>query len=125
MMHRGQSPERPDELRDLARRCRTAAMAVNEPDKSRILAFADDLERLASAGPSQFNSHPALRRHSAQTEINSDEDLTRQVTQLGYEIINEGAFTVAQKGLFRRYIYSRMDLLLLVEQEKGQGEQAS
>jgi hypothetical protein len=48
-----------DELRELARRCRTTAVAVNELDKSRILAFAGDFKRLATAAASQFKSDPA------------------------------------------------------------------
>jgi hypothetical protein len=126
-MQREKEPERPDELRELARRCRIIAAVVDEPDKSRILAVADDLERLASAATSQFNWPPAPNRHTTRTEmdIRIEENLIREVAQLGYEIVKEGALTVAQKGLFRRYIYSREDLLLLVEQAKGQGEQAT
>jgi hypothetical protein len=86
-----------------------------------------DLERLTSAATSQFNSPPASSQHSAQTgtDIPSEDYLIREVAQLGYEVVKEGTSTVAQKGLFRRYLYSREDLLLLVEQAKGHGEHAT
>lgn len=41
--------ESPGELRELARRARVIASAVPEPDKSRILSYAKELEKGASS----------------------------------------------------------------------------
>jgi len=104
-MRREKEPERPDELRELARRCRIIAAAVDEPDRSRILAVANDLEKLASETTSQLNSPPTPSQPPDRTgmDIPSEEYLIREAARLGYEIVKEGASTVAQKGLFRRY----------------------
>lgn len=39
--------ENPDTLRELARRCRTIASGVADPDKGRIVAYARRLENQA------------------------------------------------------------------------------
>jgi hypothetical protein len=41
--------ESPEVLRDIARRSRTIADAVAEPDKGRIIAYAKELEQLATS----------------------------------------------------------------------------
>ncbi|MBS0523268.1 MAG: hypothetical protein JSS04_06490 [Proteobacteria bacterium] len=41
--------ESPEQLRELARRSRVIASAVPEPDRSRILSYANELERMASS----------------------------------------------------------------------------
>lgn len=42
-------PDRPEDLRELAHRARYLAAAVAEPDRSRMHAYADELEEIAAA----------------------------------------------------------------------------
>lgn len=46
---RGRAAEQPEDLRELAKRTRYVAAAVAEPDKSRMLSYADELEEIAAA----------------------------------------------------------------------------
>jgi hypothetical protein len=42
-----QEEHRPEELRTLAGRCRFLASAMRDPDRSRVLRYAEELEELA------------------------------------------------------------------------------
>ncbi len=48
-VNRKRPHESPRELRELARRSRVIASAMPEPDKSRLLSYANELENRASS----------------------------------------------------------------------------
>lgn len=54
------SRERPEDLRQLANRTRIVASAVAEPDKSRMTAYADELEHIATMLDQSGNTPPLL-----------------------------------------------------------------